>query len=107
MTVSAVAPSSVVVTDANILINLFHIGRLALLGELPPLRFMVPQEVCVEVAIHRPDGTIRDSDSDDRDPNPPKGQETLRWSKAPRFKALSGHRSTPRTGGAHHSFCPM
>lgn len=49
MTVPAVAPSSVVVTDANILINLFHIGRLALLGELPPLRFMVPQEVVNEI----------------------------------------------------------
>jgi hypothetical protein len=29
----------------------------------------------VEVVIHRPDGTIRDSDSFGRDPNPPKDQK--------------------------------
>lgn len=39
----------VVVTDANILINFFHIQRLALLGELPPMRFLVPAEVINEI----------------------------------------------------------
>lgn len=29
----------------------------------------------VEVVIHRPDGTIRDSDSYGRDPNPPKDKK--------------------------------
>src|ERR1700737_5423559 len=39
----------VVVTDANILINLTHIGRLDLLGKLPPYSFVVPEEVVTEV----------------------------------------------------------
>jgi predicted nucleic acid-binding protein len=39
----------VVVTDANILINLIHIGRLDLLGKLPPYSFVVPEEVVKEV----------------------------------------------------------
>jgi predicted nucleic acid-binding protein len=48
---SARVPSvvRVVVTDANILINLIHIDRLKLLGELPPYRFMVPEQVIREV----------------------------------------------------------
>jgi predicted nucleic acid-binding protein len=39
----------VVVTDTNILINLLHIGRLDLLGKLPPYSFVVPEEVVKEV----------------------------------------------------------
>lgn len=39
----------VVVTDTNILINLMHIGRLDLLGKLPPYSFVVPEEVVQEV----------------------------------------------------------
>ena len=39
----------VVVTDTNILINLIHIGRLDLLGKLPPYSFVVPEEVIKEV----------------------------------------------------------
>jgi hypothetical protein len=39
----------VVVTDTNILINLIHIGRLDLLGKLPPYSFVVPEEVVKEV----------------------------------------------------------
>jgi len=35
----------VVITDTNILINLTHIGRLDLLGKLPPYSFVVPEEV--------------------------------------------------------------
>jgi predicted nucleic acid-binding protein len=48
---SAGAPSlvRVVVTDANILINLTHIGRLSILGELPPYSFVVPEQVVGEV----------------------------------------------------------
>jgi predicted nucleic acid-binding protein len=39
----------IVVTDTNILINLAHIGRLDLLGKLPPYLFVVPEEVVKEV----------------------------------------------------------
>lgn len=39
----------VAVTDTNILINLIHIGRLDLLGKLPPYSFVVPEEVVKEV----------------------------------------------------------
>jgi predicted nucleic acid-binding protein len=39
----------VVVADTNILINLIHIGRLDLLGKLPPYSFVVPEEVVKEV----------------------------------------------------------
>src|SRR2546430_9969052 len=43
------SPVRVVVTDANILINLIHVGRLDLLGKLPPYSFVVPEEVVKEV----------------------------------------------------------
>jgi predicted nucleic acid-binding protein len=39
----------VVITDANVLINLFHIGQLHLLGALPPYRFRIPSEVLAEI----------------------------------------------------------
>jgi predicted nucleic acid-binding protein len=39
----------VVITDANVLINLFHIGQLPLLGALPPYRFRIPREVLAEI----------------------------------------------------------
>jgi predicted nucleic acid-binding protein len=39
----------IVVTDTNILINLAQIGRLDLLGKLPPYLFVVPEEVVKEV----------------------------------------------------------
>ncbi len=42
----------VVVTDTNILINLIHIGRLDLLGKLPPYSFVIPEEVVKEVREH-------------------------------------------------------
>ena len=41
--------TSVVITDANVLINLFHIGQLRLLGALPPYRFRIPSEVLAEI----------------------------------------------------------
>ncbi len=41
----------VVVTDANVLINLIHVGRLDLLARLPDFEFVVPPEVEAEVAI--------------------------------------------------------
>ena len=44
------APSVVVVTDANVLINLIHTGRLLLLGQLPGFRFVVPDDVVAEVS---------------------------------------------------------
>ncbi len=43
----------VVATDANVLINLIHVGRLALLGVLPGYRFVVPPAVESEVCIPR------------------------------------------------------
>ncbi len=44
------APATVrVITDANVLINVFHIGQLHLLGTLPPYRFRVPSEVLAEI----------------------------------------------------------
>ncbi len=43
----------VVVTDANVLINLFHIGRLDLLGKLAGFEFVVPPEVVEEVSEPR------------------------------------------------------
>jgi len=47
------APSEVrvVVTDANVLINLIHVGRLGLLSALPGYKFVVPREVEAEVRI--------------------------------------------------------
>jgi predicted nucleic acid-binding protein len=44
-------PSSprVVITDANILINLIHVGRLDLLGTLPAFTFVVPEHVVAEI----------------------------------------------------------
>jgi predicted nucleic acid-binding protein len=42
-------PSVVVVTDANVLINLIHTGRLLMLGKLPSLRFVVPENVVAEI----------------------------------------------------------
>src|SRR5260370_15457107 len=49
MSLQASPPIRVVVTDTNILINLTHIGRLDLLGKLPPYSFVVPEEVVKEV----------------------------------------------------------
>ncbi|MGH7510065.1 MAG: hypothetical protein ACREMZ_11415 [Gemmatimonadales bacterium] len=40
---------TIVVTDANLLINLIHVGRILLLGQLPGYRFVVPEEVVAEV----------------------------------------------------------
>lgn len=39
----------VVVADANVLINFIHVGKLSVLGELPGYRFVVPEQVLVEV----------------------------------------------------------
>ena len=46
---TADAPRRVVVTDANIIINLVHAGRLALLGALPPYAFIVSEDVVGEI----------------------------------------------------------
>ena len=54
------APSiRVVVTDTNILINFTHIGRLQLLGKLPPYAFVVPEQVVKEVKDPAQAGAIR------------------------------------------------
>ena len=39
----------VILTDANVLINLIHIGQLDLLRHLPGYRFMVPEHVMAEI----------------------------------------------------------
>ena len=51
----------VVVTDTNILINLIHIGRLDLLGKLPPYSFVVPEEVVKEVKEAAQAQALRDA----------------------------------------------
>jgi predicted nucleic acid-binding protein len=50
--VAAGALTRIVVTDANIIINLIHAGRLGLLGALPPYQFVVPEDVVSEIADH-------------------------------------------------------
>jgi predicted nucleic acid-binding protein len=40
----------VIVTDANVLINLIHIGKLSLLSALDPHEFRVPREVLAEIS---------------------------------------------------------
>ena len=42
-------PPRVVVTDANVLINLIHAGRLHLLGALTAFKFVVPDHVIAEI----------------------------------------------------------
>ena len=44
-----VAEETVVVIDANVMINFIHIGRLDLLARLPGLRFVVPEHVVTEI----------------------------------------------------------
>lgn len=39
----------VILTDANVLINLIHIGQLELLRHLPGYRFVVPEHVMAEI----------------------------------------------------------
>jgi len=39
----------VVITDANVIINLFHIGQLSLFGSLKPYSFRIPSEVLAEI----------------------------------------------------------
>jgi predicted nucleic acid-binding protein len=46
---SALMPTVIVITDANVLINLLHIGKVELLAELPGFRFKVPPEVLNEL----------------------------------------------------------
>jgi hypothetical protein len=41
----------IVVTDANVLINLMHVSRLGLLGKIPNHEFVVPEHVRDEIAI--------------------------------------------------------
>jgi predicted nucleic acid-binding protein len=44
-------PTQIVVTDANILINLTHVGRLGLLGSLPGFTFVVAPDALAEVVL--------------------------------------------------------
>lgn len=45
------SPASIVVTDANVLINLIHAERLGLLGAVPPFEFVVVDEVVAEITL--------------------------------------------------------
>ena len=45
----APAATTVVITEANVLINFVHIGQVALLGDLPAYRFQLPTEVLNEL----------------------------------------------------------
>lgn len=38
-----------IVIDANVLINLIHAGRVALLGDLPGYDFVAPEDVVAEI----------------------------------------------------------
>lgn len=42
-------PQGIIVTDANVLINLMHVGRLELCGRLPNLKFVIPDHVREEI----------------------------------------------------------
>jgi predicted nucleic acid-binding protein len=44
-------PTRVVVTDANVLINLMHAGHLNLLGALTAFEFVVPDHVVAEITV--------------------------------------------------------
>ena len=44
-------PVQVIVTDANVLINLMHVSRLDLCADLPNLDFVVPDHVSEEILI--------------------------------------------------------
>ncbi len=41
----------IVVSDANVLINLMHAGRLDICGNLPGLEFVVPDHVQEEITV--------------------------------------------------------
>jgi predicted nucleic acid-binding protein len=62
-------PTIVVITDANVLINFLHIGKVGLLAELPDHRFKIPPEVLNELTTpqHRAqiDHTIADRQFDE------------------------------------------
>ncbi len=47
----ASAKTRVVVTDANVLINMIHTGRLDLLGSLGGYEFVVPEDVVAEMSF--------------------------------------------------------
>lgn len=53
-------PTIVVITDVNIVINLFHIGQLGLFGSLPPYRFHAPRDVVVEILDATQQIAVRD-----------------------------------------------
>lgn len=48
----------VVVTDANVLINLMHVSRLGLLAEIPNHEFVVPEHVREEITIPEQRATL-------------------------------------------------
>jgi len=49
MTTEAPRLTRIVVADANVLINLLHVGRLDLLAALPGFEFVVPEHVVAEI----------------------------------------------------------
>ncbi len=51
-------PFRTVVTDANVLINLMHVARVDLCGELPDLEFVVPDHVREEITTAESRATL-------------------------------------------------
>jgi len=48
----------IVVTDANVLINLMHVSRLGLLAKIPNHEFVVPEHVREEITIPEQRATL-------------------------------------------------
>lgn len=51
-------PLRIVVTDANVLINLMHVSRLGLLAKIPNHEFVVPEHVREEITIPEQRATL-------------------------------------------------
>lgn len=51
-------PLRIVVTDANVLINLMHVSRLGLLAKIPSHEFVVPEHVREEITIPEQRATL-------------------------------------------------
>jgi predicted nucleic acid-binding protein len=52
------SPFRIVVTDANVLINLMHVSRLGLLAKIPNHEFVVPEHVREEITIPEQRATL-------------------------------------------------
>lgn len=85
----------VVVTDANILINLIHIGRLDLLGRMTGFEFVVPPEVVQEITEPSQAGSFTTA----------LNQGILRQEALTEISALSLYAELVRTFGKGEAAC--